>query len=199
MRGSMLVLVTLTASAGAAPDPDIEGLAKALPAGWHLAVSGADLTITRDERVRVGGRHLPNEPGTGNIPIVARGPEITLALRYHVAPRWSGAQHARARAQNDKIAAQLAALRQRYRIDDIHTSKGLPIPRDADEQQRLTAYESERSALTAQLARTPRCTLGASSLFDDAETYSQLDLVVEPNTAMREAYAIVELVKRRCR
>src|SRR5262245_15882330 len=76
MRGPVPVLVALATTARAAPNPEIEALAKALPAGWHLAVTGTDLTISRTDPVRIGGRHLPNEPGTGNIPVVARGPEI---------------------------------------------------------------------------------------------------------------------------
>jgi hypothetical protein len=64
---------------------------------------------------------------------------------------------------------------------------------------RLHQNEADRTRETAKLVRLPYCTLGDVSLFDSPETYAQLDRIIEPPGAMREAYAIVELVKRRCR
>jgi hypothetical protein len=181
-------------------DPAIANLAGALPAGWQLTTTKGELVIHRTEPVRVAGHHLAN-PHVGNLPVATAptAPKITLELRYRIDPKWSPQRLADVQAANRKIYAALTALRARHRIDEIRTSKGLPLPATPDEEQRLAAYEAERARTLAQVQPLPRCTLGASSLFDSARTYAQLDLMVDPPGAMREAYAIVELVKRRCR
>ena len=195
MIGIGLLLATT-----AAADPAISSLSRALPAGWTLTTAGGELVIRHTAGVRVAGRHLANAPHMGNMPVVAPpdGPQITLELRYRIEPVWTARQLAVARAANAKVYAELNALRVRHRIDDLRTSKGRPLPETPDEAQRLASYETEHARALARLVSLPRCTLGTSSLFDSAATYGQLDLMVDPPRAMREAYAIVELVKRRC-
>ena len=75
----------------------------------------------------------------------------------------------------------------------------MPVPKTPDEDRRLHEYQAAYDKALARVTPVPRCTLGALSVFDDATTYQQLDLMVDPPIAMREAYAVVELVKRRCR
>lgn len=207
MRVFAIGIVAVATAASAEPrgapraHPEVESLAKALPAGWHVTIGGGDLVIERSAPVHRIGMYLENSPHNTSsyVPASTTGPAITLALRYRIAPRWTANELVGARAANAKLYAELAALRARHRIDDIPTSKGRPLPATADDQRRLTAYEADHARISRRLVRLPRCTLGDSSVFDSAETYGQLDLIVDPPSAMREAYAIVELVKRRCR
>jgi hypothetical protein len=204
MTGRLAIGIVLIVSASVAhADPAVDGLSRALPRGWHLTTTpGGELVIRHPAPVRVAGRHLENEPPhTANLPVAAPagGPEITLALRYRLEPAWSTAQLAAARTSNAKVYADLRDLRARHNLDAIHTSKGRPLPATPDEQSRLAAYQADEAVALARLIRLPRCTLGTSSLFDGPETYAQLDLMVDPPGVMREAYAIVELVNRRCR
>ncbi len=206
-RARALALATAALACAIAParadrprasrDP-IASLARALPAGWQLVRAADTITIRHRAPVRLAGYHLMNAH-TGNVPVRAPvdAPTITLALRYHVEPRWSPTRYAAARAANRRVHAELVQLRDHYRIDDIHTSKGLPLPATDDERKRLAAYQAAESNTRRTLQPLPRCTLGGLALFDEG-TYDQLDLMVDPPGAMREAFAIVELVKRRC-
>ncbi len=202
--GIALIVATGAGLAGAGGDPAIASLSRALPSGWRLTVNpdsgGRSLVIWHVAPVRIAGRHTENSPYTGNMPVMARdsSPVVTLALRYRVEPAWNPQQLADARAANAKIYAEIAVLRARYQIDLIATSKGRTLPRSPDEEHRLADYQREEALQIGKLVQLPRCTLGTSSLFDSAETYGQLDLMVDPPGTMREAYAIVELVKRRC-
>lgn len=184
----------------AGEDRAIDDLKRTLPAGWTLAHSRGELVIRRTATVKVAGRHLPNEPHYTNIPAKApaRAVEIQLALRYRTEPAWTAARFAEAREKNKRIGDQIRAARIRHRVDEIQKSKGRPLPTTDDERARLAAFEAESAKLTRSIIDFP-CTLGAFSVFDDRDTYAQLDLMVEPQLAMREAYAVVELVKRRCR
>jgi hypothetical protein len=207
VRIALALLILVSSVTAERSDNPVSALSGSLPKGWRVVArripdnGGQELVIERAQAVRVGGRHLEN-PHIGNMPAppsTARGPEITLALRYRMEPRWDAAKLAAARAANARIYNELSRLRAHYRIEDIRTSKGRPLPTGPDEEQRLTAYEADRTRETAKLVRLPYCTLGDVSLFDSPDTYAQLDLIVDPPGAMREAYAIVELVKRRCR
>src|SRR5688572_20958435 len=204
MAIGIVLVVASTVSAG---NP-VTDLAPSLPKGWRVLArrvpdgGGQELVIERAHPVRVGGRHLEN-PHIGNMPAprstASRGPEITLALRYRMEPKWDAAKLAAARDANAKVHAAITRLRAQHRIDDIPTSKGRPLPATPDDEHRLAAYEADRVRESAKLVRLPYCTMGDVSLFDNPDTYVQLDLIVDPPGAMREAYAIVELVKRRCR
>lgn len=173
-RAAIAIGLVVARIADAAPvDPEIASLGRALPAGWQLEVANTELTIRRPAPVRVAGRYLDG-PHYANLAILAAdaSPEIIVALRYRIEPKWSATKLERARADNAKIYAALKGLR---------------------------ADDPEYVRWVGQLVQLPSCTLGGTSVFDRADTYAQLDLVVDPPWTMREAYAIVELVKRRCR
>lgn len=202
-----LVVPALLALAGTARAESVAGLSSALPAGWKLTVTKpasdgrGELAIVHVAPVKIAGMFLPNAPSYTNVPqkAPADAPTITLQLRYTTEPRWSDAKLDKTRAANAVIYKQLNALRAKYRIDDIKTGKGMPLPSNPDEEKRLAEYQVEYDKTLAQVTRLPSCTLGDLSVFDDERTYSQLKFSVEPASAMREAFAIVELVKRRCR
>ncbi|HEU0034578.1 MAG TPA: hypothetical protein VFQ53_28335 [Kofleriaceae bacterium] len=183
-----------------ARDPAIRSLGAALPRGWSMTVRAGELVLKRDQQVRIAGHYQENAPSQSNIYVAAgfSAPEIELALRYRIEPRWTERQIADARDANAKVYAELASLRARFQIDVIPTSKGRPLPSNPDEQQRLADFERAQAQAIAKLVALPRCTLGAFSLFDSRETYDQLSLVVDPPIAMRQAFAVVALVKRRC-
>jgi hypothetical protein len=187
------------AIARADSSPPLARLERALPRGWSLITTDTALVIRHDGPVYVVGEHLPNEPaGSPPTGVPAGGPLITLELRYRLEPKWSAKQLADARATNAKLGSQLRALAVRFRIDEMPSGKGRPLPHTDDESDRLAAYEAARAPLEARLVKLPRCTFGASSLFDGPDTYAQLSLSVDPEQAMTEAYAVVELVKKQC-
>lgn len=182
-------------------DPAIAKLEKALPAGWSLLATDTELVIRHDRPCFVTNEHHENEPASPPVRVPAHTPDgrlVTLELRYHLEPKWLPRQFEDAKATNDRVAADLKTLRTRYNIDAIHTSKGHPLPANADERTRLASYEKEEAKLRARLVKLPRCTLGDSSLFDGDETYAQLRLDVDPPEAMKEAHAVVETVKQQC-
>jgi len=206
---SIRVAIVVGALAGAASfargerrvEPDaVAALRRSLPTGWTLAIENGDLVIRHATPVRVAGHHLVSAH-TGNIPVLAPpdAPTITLELRYRLERRWTAAQLATARRANAQLQVRLRALRDRYRIDELGTIEGAPRPSSEDERRRLADYRRSFDRAVVQLVQLPRCTLGGLSVFDDEQTYRQLDTMVDPPAAMREAYAIVELVKRRCR
>lgn len=200
MRFVVLVALGLSGAGSSSADP-VRDLQRSLPGGWRAIRTGGELVIRHDVPVRIAGRYHPNSQHMGNAPVIApsAAPAIVLALRYRLEAAWSTAKLDAARATNKKVTDELLALRARFRLDDIPTSKGRPLPRTPEEQKRLADHETAYQATVARLVKLPRCTLGGSALFDSAETYDQLDLMVDPPSVMREAYAIVELVKRRCR
>ena len=199
MKGSIAALVVLAGVAHAEVDPALARLEQSLPAGWTMLATDTELVIRHDRPCYVEGEHLPNEPaGSPPTGVVGGGPMITLELRYRLEPKGSAQQLADARATNDKVAAELRGLRAQYKLDKIHTSKGQPLPRYADERSRLDAYTKAEAKARARLVRLPLCTLGASSVIDGDDTYAQLRLTVDPPEAMAEAHRIVELVKKQC-
>jgi hypothetical protein len=199
MLPAMRVLgIVCLLAATAAADP-IAKLAAELPAGWKLARMSGILGIVREAPVKVTGKHLPNEPSHGNIPRAPRidSPEIKLGLWFRTEPAWDPAKYRTAELANQKVAEQIKLARTKHGIEKIRTSKGRPLPKTSDERMRLSAYEIEVSQLRGTLVATPTCELGSVSLFE--RNPPPLDLMVQPTTAMRELYAVVELVKRYCR
>jgi hypothetical protein len=198
---ALVVLLALGLGLGLSAADPVRELQRSLPGGWRVIRTGGDLVIRHDAPVRIAGKYHPNSVHMGNAPVLApaTAPSVVLALRYRLEPAWSEAKLETARTTNKKVYAELVALRARFRLDDIPTGKGTPLPRNPDEQQRLVDHDTAYQATLARLVQLPRCTLGGSALFDSTDTYAQLDLMVDPPIVMREAYAIVELVKRRCR
>jgi hypothetical protein len=198
-RAIYAAVIAATATASAGTDPAIARLERALPRGWSLLATDTELVIRHDRPVYAEGRHLANEPPDSPPTGIAGGPLVTLELRYRLEPKWPAAQLAAARAANAKIYDARKALATQYRIDELRDRKSAePVAKTADEQKRIDAYRAAAGKLEAALVQLPRCTLGASSLFDGPDTYAQLSLVVDPAQAMKEAYAIVEVVKKQC-
>jgi hypothetical protein len=179
-------------------DSTLARLERSLPRGWSLLSTDTELVIRHDKPVYVAGQHLPNEPPNSPPTGIAGGPLVTLELRYRLEPKWTAKQLADARAINAKHGDELRALRAKYRIDDIPHPKGEPLPTTDEQRQRVDAYRAEAAAVEARLVKLPRCTFGTWSLFDGPDTYAQLSLTVDPEKAMTEAFAVVELVKKRC-
>jgi hypothetical protein len=182
-------------------DPAFDQLESALPAGWSLLATGSEMVIRHDRPCYITGVHHQNAPAAEARSAVAAGggPLVTIELRYHLEPRWTAQQVTAARAANDQIGGELRTLAARYRIDQIHASKGVPLPANADERARLDAYEAARARLAARLVKLPRCTLGESAVFDGEDTYAQMKLQVDPPEVMTQAHQIIELVKQHCR
>ena len=179
---SALILVSLLATgvAHGEPEPALARLEKSLPAGWSMLATDTVLVMRHDRPCYTTGAAA-----------AATGPMITLELRYHLEPKWTAAQLAEARATNDRLAAELRAAHQKVAaIKSKHPS--------ADEQARLDAYAKTEASVHARMIKLPWCTLGASSLFEGDDTYSQLSLPIDPPSALAEARAVVELVKREC-
>jgi len=201
MRTMLALALVATSTARA---ESVSSLQAALPAGWKVVRTSEALTIERARPVKVAGQYLANAHYT-NVPVQAAptAPEIKLRLRYRIEPAWSAAKLSQATTENTRLYATLPTLRTRYQIDDIRTGKGRPLPSTPDEERRLREYQAAYDKTLAAVVRLPRCTIdlgnGRASLFDDETTYDQLSLMVDPPIAMRETFAIVELVKRRCR
>jgi hypothetical protein len=176
-------------------DPAIVKLEKSLPAGWSLLATDTELVIRHDKPCYAIERQENAPP---NAAPMGGGPLVTIELRYRLEPKWSDKQLAAARGANDKVAAELRALAKQYRIDDIHKSKGRPLPSTDDERTRLDAYTKAEAQSRARTTRLPLCTIGESSLLVGDDTYRQLSMKIDPPEAMREAFQIVELVKRQC-
>lgn len=201
MLGAMRVLAVALLFAGTAAADPVSDLQRALPGGWKVTTGNSELTIERLTPVQISGRFLPNAAHYGNAPTVApaSAPTEKLRLRYRTEPAWTASRLAQVTESNKKIYAELQPLRAKYKIDDIATGKGMPIPKTPDEEQRLQDYQAAYDAVLARIVAVPQCTLGKVSVFSDRSTYQQLDLMVVPEIAMREAYAVVELMKRRCK
>ncbi len=196
-----LVTLALVLAAGTSAADPVGELQRALPAGWKVITSKSELTIERLVPVQITGKFLPNAAHYGNAPTLAppSAPTEKLRLRYRTEPAWSAARLAQITEANKQIYAELQPLRVKFKIDDIATGKGMPLPKTSEEQQRLHDYQAAYEAVLARVTAVPQCTLGKVSVFSDRSTYQQLDLMVVPEIAMREAYAVVELVKRRCK
>lgn len=173
-------------------------LEKTLPAGWSLLVAGAELVIRHDRPCYVTGVHHENARADEPARLASGGPMVTIELRYRLEPRWTAKQVAAAQATNDKLGGELRALAARYHIDGIHQSKGRPLPATPEERARLDAYEAAQAPVAARLVKLPRCSVGDTSVFDGADTYAQLSLIVDPPEVMTQAFRIVELMKQHC-
>jgi hypothetical protein len=186
--------------AAAQPDPALDRLEKALPPGWTLLATDAELVIRHDRPCYVTGAHHENAPAveTKAAPAPGGGPLVTIQLRYRLEPRWTHQQLAAARATNERLGAELRALTGKYHLDAIHKSKGRPLPANPDEQARLDAYEAAHAQLAARLVKLPRCSLGDASVFDGDDTYAQLMLEVDPPEVMTQAHHIVALMTQHC-
>ncbi len=145
-------------------DQALDRLEKALPVGWSLLAAEGELVIRHDRPV-----YCPTQPN---------GPLVTLELRYRLEPKWTPEHYAEARATNDKVAAELAALRQR-----LGTGK---------------AFDKEAAKVRAREVRLPVCTLDHSSIIERADTYAQLALDLDPAEVKTEGARIQELVDKHC-
>lgn len=168
-----------------ADPPSLATLEKALPAGWTLLATDSELVLRHDR---------PCYRGEAAAPTKRDGALITLELRYKLGPAWTPAQYADARKANAAVAQELEAARARYRIDAIKA----PAHPTADERARLDAYAHAETTAASHRVREPLCTLGDDAIFDGDETYAALAHPIDPPEAMREARAVVELVKRTC-
>lgn len=197
-RPAVLLSLVAAPAAAAPADPSIDLLEAALPSGWSLLATGSELVIRHDRPCYVVGAHHENAPASPARAAVRSGPLVTIELRYRLEPRWTDAQVAAATAVNDKLAGELRAIAAKYNVDQIHRSKGRPLPANPDERARLDAYESEQARITARMVKLPRCDLGHASLFDGDDTYAQLRLEVDPPEVIAQAHRVVALVKQHC-
>ena len=197
-------ILSIAQAATAQPVPALaqllDQLEKALPPGWTLLASDAELVIRHDRPCYLTGTHHENAPAaeTKTAEAPGGGPLVTIQLRYRLEPRWTAQQLAAARSTNDRLDGELHALAAKYHIDPIHKSKDRPLPANADERARLEAYEAARAQLAARLVKLPRCSLDDASVFDGDDTYAQLGLEVDPPEVMTQAHHIVELMKQHC-
>lgn len=175
-----------------------DALEKALPAGWSLLIAGAELVIRHDRPCYVTGVHHENAREGEQATPAGGGPMVTIELRYRLEPRWTDKQVAAAKATNDKLGGELRAIAAKYNLDSIHQSKGRPLPATPEQRTRLEAYEAAQAPVVAKLVALPRCSLGDTSVFDGADTYAQLRLIVDPPEVMTQAFRIVELMKQHC-
>src|SRR5262245_47654877 len=184
---SIAALLVATGGIAWAQDPAMTALEHALPRGWSLLATDSELVIRHDRACFLVGDDAKDG-----------GHLINLELRYRLEPKWTAKQLADAKAANDKLAGELAALRAKQQIDKIKVVKGKPAPATADERARLAAYEKGEAAMHTRMVRVPLCTLGESSLFDGDDTYAQLKLKVDPQAAIDQANSIVDIVKKHC-
>jgi hypothetical protein len=171
--------------AQASPDSAATALEHALPRGWSLLVTDAELVVRHDRACFLV------EGGDG-------GHLINLELRYRLEPKWTARQLADAKAVNDKLAAELVQARAKYQIDKIRLAGGKPAPASADERTRLAAFEHAEAAVRTRMKPLPLCSLGESSVFDGDDTYAQLKLKVDPPAAIDQARSVVDIVKKHC-
>ena len=192
-----LGVAALAGVATAQPAATFDRLEQALPPGWSLLATGAELVIRHDRPCYVTGTRHPDAAAVEHRS-EGGGPLVTIELRYRLEPRWSDQQLAAARAVNDKLGGELRALAARFHIDAIHKVKGRPVPASADERARLEAYDAAHAELAQRQVKLPRCSVGEVSVFDGDDTYAQLALEVDPPEVMVQAHRIVELMKQHC-
>ena len=196
-----LAIATLLLAGGvAAADNDaFDALQQAMPSGWSVLQTEHELVLRHDRPCYVTGRHQENEPAKqARNPCTTDGPLVTLELRFHTEPKWTAKQLDDAKVANAKVALELKAAREKYRVDAIHQSKGRPLPMNDDERKRLSAYEKDEAQLAARTVKTPMCTFADHSLFDSDVTYAQLKLKVDPPEAMTEAFKALGALKQQC-
>ncbi len=163
-RVAVVAVMVVAGSAAADKDQALARLEKAVPHGWSVLATENELVIRHDRPV-----YCVDHPD---------GPLVTLELRYRLEPKWTPEHYAEARATNDKVAAELAALRQR-----LGTGK---------------AFDKEAAKVRAREVRLPVCTLDHSSIIERADTYAQLALDLDPAEVKTEGARIQELVDKHC-
>ncbi len=179
-------------------DDGFAALERSLPSGWTMLTTDTELVIRHDRPCFRTGEHQPNDPVPASPKGKGDGALVTLELRYHLEPRWTPAQHAEAKRANGAVAAEVKALRDRYRIDAIHVAKGSYTPANADERARVDAFQKAERAAQRMAVHEPMCALGDQSLFDGEETYAGMKHDIDPPEALKQAHAVVELVKKSC-
>jgi hypothetical protein len=184
-------------------ESELASLERALPAGWTMLETDSELVIRHDRPCYRGTEHVPNEPDPAVLKKTGArskgdGTLLNLELRYTLEARWTAQQFADAKKTNDAIAAEVKAAHDRYKIDAIKVAKGTYLPANADERTRLAAFTRAESAATARRVHEPMCSVGDISIFDGDETYAPLRLEIDPPEAAKEAFAIVDLVKKHC-
>jgi hypothetical protein len=197
-----LVVVSLLGSVAAAQpaaDPALDDLEKALPPGWTMLATGSELVFRHDRPCYVAAPRRANPPATAAAKPAGGGPLVTFELRFHLEPRWTAGQIATAHKANDKVAGELRALVGKYHVDQIHHSKGKPLPANPDEKARLDAYDSEHARIAKRIVPVPHCAIADLSLFDGEDTYAQLNLELDPPEVIPEAHKILALIQQRCR
>jgi hypothetical protein len=155
-RAAFLAILLSAGSAAADRDQALGRLEHALPRGWSLLATDNELVIRHDRPV-----YCIDHPD---------GPLVTLELRFTLEPKWTPEHTADVKAQNDKITAQLAKLKDRR----------------------------AEAKLRARLVAVPVCTLDHSSVVERPDTYGQLALTIDPADAKAEAGAIRDLVTKHC-
>ena len=201
MRALAIGIVCMLAGSAAADRTSIDELGRGLPKGWRFTRTARELTIERAQPVRIGGWHRMGHASHGNQYVVPEpeAEQVTLHVRYRLAPAWDAKRYADVGRHNAQVAEQVRLAYTKYKIAEIPQHRGLLLPRTDAERARVAEYESLVAKHYATMIALPSCELGGYSLFDIGETKQQLRMMVEPTTAMRELYAVVELVKRRCR
>lgn len=195
VRPWMTIAIGIACSRVAMAAPATDALEKALPSGWSLLMTGSELVVRHDRPCYVVGVH---ERNAAEPPAAGSGTLVTVELRYRLEPRWTDAQLAAAKVTNDKLAAEIHGLWQRYNLDGVHRSKGKPLPTTPDEKARVEAYEAAEARVAAKLVKLPRCAFGDTSVFDGPDTYAQMSLKLDPPEVTAEAYQVVELMKKFC-
>src|SRR5882762_3142048 len=99
-----------------------------------MLATGSELVFRHDRPCYVAAAHRANPPpGAPSAPAANKpaatpggGPLVTVELRFRLEPKWSAPEIASAKKSNDKVAGELRALTAKYRVDQIHHSKGKP-------------------------------------------------------------------------
>jgi hypothetical protein len=197
-----LVLWATAAAAQPAASTGFDDLEQALPAGWTMLATGSELVFRHDRPCYVAAAHHANLPApvaTKPASTPGGGPLVTVELRFRLEPKWSAPEIAAARKANDKVVGELRALAAKYRVDQIHHSKGKPVPANPDERARLDAYDSEQAKIAKRLVPVPHCAIDNVSVFDGEDTYAQLALELDPPEVIPEAHRILALLQQYCR
>jgi hypothetical protein len=196
-----IVAWVLAGSASADRVASLDDLGRGLPKGWKFTRTAHEITIERTQPVRVGGWHRLGSASHGNQYVLpdVDAEEVTLRVHYRIVPAWDAKRYAAVGRHNAQVAEQVRLAHDKYKIAEIPRPHGYYAPRTDAERTRLAEYQSLAAKHYATMVALPSCEIGAYSLFDVGDTKEQLRMMVQPTTAMRELYAVVELVKRRCR
>ena len=182
------LLVSL-ATVAYAEDASFVALEHSLPRGWTMLATDSELVI-RHDRPCFRTEQVTKQKGDGAL--------VTLELRYRLETKWTPAQFTDAKRANDAVAAEVKTLRDKFKIDQLKQLKGQPQPATADERTRLDAFAKAEVQVQRKAIRLPMCALGDQSVFDGDETYQGLKQPIDPPEALKEANAVVELVRKHC-